>query len=243
MKEDLHLFEGEARRAGRKEGKGMKRVLFLSMCVIIPWFAARGGPLWGWTAGCGEPGCAEVRRVAPDGVNKITLEVDGRGYVQGESMTTAYVPERYIPQSGDEVCIGDFPYIMVRKGDWERLTNAVGRLEAVAGRRYARDVQTPDGRALWHGDCTNRFYTADGRHEVWQYADGYSWSRSAAPGRRVSPSVKRQTDPARPVTAAPAGLPPRLAAKKRALQGRPAAKEVNATFGPGGKVMKVEEVK
>jgi len=186
----------------------------------------------------------EVKSVAPDGVNEITLEVDGQGYVQSAKATTAHVPERYIPQSGEKVVIGDIEYVVVAAADWTRWTNAVARLEAVAERRWRKEHETEAGRRAWHGAATNRVVSADGRSVTWLYRDGYAYTEEATPARTVSPAVRAQSGLPRPQSAPKAaggtGLPPRLEAKRRALKARPAAKEVNATFGAGGKVLKVE---
>lgn len=189
---------------------------------------------------------AEVKSVAPDGVNIITREFDENGYVMGERITAVHVP--YIPQSGEKVVIGDFEYVIVSAGDWKRWTNAVARLEAVAERRWTKEHKTEEGRRAWHGAATNRVYSADGRSVTWLYRDGYEYTEEATPARTVSPAVKRaQSGPPRPQSARKAagrtGLPPRLEAKRRALEARPATKEVNATFGPGGKLLKVEDAK
>ena len=154
----------------------------------------------------------------------------------------------YIPQSGEKVVIGDFEYVIVSAGDWTRWTNAVARLEAVAERRWTKEHKTEEGRRAWHGAATNRVYSADGRSVTWLYRDGYEYTEEATPARTVSPAVKRaQSGPPRPQGARKAagrtGLPPRLEAKRRALEARPAVKEVNAVFGAGGKVLKVEDAK
>ena len=189
---------------------------------------------------------AEVKSVAPDGVNEITLEVDGQGYVQSAKATTAHVPERYIPQSGEKVVIGDMEYVVVSAADWGRLTNAVARLEAVAERRWTNEHRTEAGRRAWHGAATNRVVTAEG--VTWLYGDGFAYFEAATPTRRVSPAVKRATTRENGPTSAPkavagARLPPRLKAKREALKARPAKVEVNAVFGAGGKVLKVEGAK
>jgi len=98
----------------------------------------------------------EVKRIAPDEANTITLEVDENGYVMGEKSTALYVAPKYIPQSGDKVMVGDFEYIMVSVGDWARWTNAVARLEAVAERRWTKEHQTEEGRRAWHGSTPAR---------------------------------------------------------------------------------------
>ena len=150
----------------------------------------------------------------------------------------------YIPLSGERVLIGDMEYVMVSAGDWKRLMGAVARLEAVAKRRWTKEHQTEEGRRAWHGAATNRVVSADGRSVTWHYRDGYVHTEQVEPSRRVSPAVKRtQGGVPRPKIAGGTRLPPRLEAKRKALEARPAAKEVSATFGAGGKVLKVEGAK
>ena len=122
---------------------------------------------------------AEVKRVAPDGVNTITLEVDDNGYVMGEKSTTLYVPPKYIPQSGEHCVIADFEYVLRAAQDWVRITNAVARLEAVAERRWANEHKTAEGRRAWHGAPTNRVVEA--ASVTWQYADGFTYTERAEP--------------------------------------------------------------
>lgn len=181
----------------------------------------------GWSAPMRCHG-AEVGRVAPDGANTIL-----------------HVPPKYIPQSGDKVVVDDFEYIMVSVSDWTRWTNAVARLEAVAGRRWENEHKTDAGRRAWHGDLKERRQTEDGRGMVYTYADGYTYTEQAGASRRVSPAVERvkkaAAKPQGASAAKPRGsTPPRLRAKREAISARPAAKEVNATFGPGGKLINVE---
>ena len=194
---------------------------------------------WGILQKCGG---MEISRLGGDGVNTVTLEVDERGNVMGERSTAVYVPQKYIPQSGDRVAVGDFDYIMVSVADWERWTNAVARLEAVAERRWAKEHKTDAGRREWHGPSTNRVVSADGRTVTWFYADGFTYTEEAAQGRREPQAVRRmkQTETRKaPVPKVPA----RLRAKQEAMAARPKVKEVNAIFSPGGKVLKVEESK
>lgn len=172
----------------------------------------------------------------------------GDEYPNPQRVVIGNLQEPYIPQSGDKVLVGDFSYILLSVHDWERLTNAVARLEAVAERRWVNEHKTDAGRRAWHGSPTNRVVSADGRCVTWFYADGFTYAEEAAPGRRASPAVERARKAAtRPQGASvvkPSGnIPPRLRAKQAAIAARPAAKEVNATFGPGGKVLKVEEAK
>ena len=151
----------------------------------------------------------------------------------------------YIPQSGERCVIVDMEYVLIAAKDWERITNAVARLEAVAERRWANEHKTDAGRRAWHGALKEKRQSEDGRGMVYTYADGFTYTEEAEPGRRESPAVKRirnapgtRQGASRPQVGI--GLPPRLKAKREAISARPAAREVNATFGPGGKVLKVE---
>ena len=227
MKDYLHLFGGMV--AG---------VALLVAYILV----------WGALMECrGET----IKRIASDGVNEITMEVDENGYVIGQSMTALYVPEKYkpsaqyIPQSGERVLLGDFEFVLVSSADWERWTNAVARLEAVAERRWTNEHKTDAGRRAWHGALKEKRQSEDGRGMVYTYADGFTYTDEAEPGRRESPAVERvRKAAARPQGAsAPkpkVNIPQRLKAKREAVAARPASKEVNAVFGPGGKVLKVE---
>lgn len=151
----------------------------------------------------------------------------------------------YIPQSGEVVIVGDMQFVMVSLGDWQRWTNAVARLEAVAERRWANEHKTDAGRRAWHGALKERKQSEDGRGIVFTYADGFTYTEEAPPAPKVSPAVRRMKSGATAAQGAskPSGgtrLPPRLEAKQKALKARPAVREVNATFGPGGKVLNVE---
>ena len=149
----------------------------------------------------------------------------------------------YVPQSGERVLIGDFEFVLIASADWEWWTNAVARLESVAERRWAKEHSTAEGRRAWHG-TPKREVAEDGRSVTWRYPDGYTYVEEVKPSPRRSPAVSRQTAPEQPRSApkprADKGLPPRLRAKQEAVSARPASKEVNAVFGPGGKVLKVE---
>lgn len=191
-------------------------------------------------------GDVEIKRPAGDGVNVETIRIDDKGFVTSRSVTAAYAPERFTGlQSGERVWIGDFEYVVIAKGDWALLTNRIERLETVAANRWANEHKTVAGRQAWHGAATNRVVGADGLSVTWLYPDGYTYTEREA---RTN-AVRRVTSPRRPnrPSDAPAPvrravLPPRLAAKQNALKSRPGVREVNAVFGPGGKVLKVEEV-
>ena len=152
----------------------------------------------------------------------------------------------YMPQSGEQVVIGDCTYIVIAAGDWARWTNAVARLEAVAERRWANEHKTDAGRRAWHGALKKREQTEDGRGIEYTYADGFTYTEEATAAPRVPPAVRRMRESGekRPVAAPRAevgnGIPARLKAKREAISARPAVREVNATFAPGGKVLKVE---
>lgn len=227
MKDYLHLFGG-----------------------MLAGIALLAAYIFGWSALMRCHG-ETIKSIAPDGVNEVTVEVDANGYVIGQSSTCLYVPEKYkahpqyIPQTGEVVIIGDAPYVIISLAVWERWTNAVAWLEAVAERRWANEHKTDAGRRAWHGDLKERRQAEDGRGMVYTYADGFTYTEQAEPSRRVSPAVDRTrkaaTKPQGASVARPrANIPPRLRAKQEAVSKRPAAKEVNATFGPGGKLLKVE---
>ena len=196
---------------------------------------------WGTLQKCFGGERFSVTTPSGDGVNYVTTEVDENGYVESVRTTTAYVPQKYIPQSGEHVMIGDSEFVMVSVGDWTRWTNAIARLESVAERRWKKEHQTEEGRGAWHGAATNRIVDADS--VIWLYRDGFVYTEEVKPAPRRSPAVKQNAAQSRRTPPVPSGLPPRLTAKKKALQNRPATKEVNATFGPGGKLLKVEESK
>lgn len=187
----------------------------------------------------------EVQSIAPDGVNIITKEVDENGYVMGEKSTAVYVAPKYIPQSGEWVVIGDQSFVVVAKNDWTRWTNAVARLESVAERRWTKEHQTEEGRRAWHGPVTNRVYSADGLMVTWLYRDGYEYVQKAQPKPKTTLAQKAaKNGPGRPRRESPySRLPKRLRETREAIDARPAAREVNVTFGPGGKVLKVEDGK
>lgn len=201
--------------------------LWLFMCAVAT--------VWG--------GRTRIKSASPDGVNIVTTEVDERGNVESVSTTTAHVPERYIPASGDRVAIGDYEYVMVRVEDWRDWTNAVERLKAVAERRWANEHKTEAGRVAWHGKRTGRRLSEDGRRVTFVYADGYEHTEEAPPAPRTPSAVKAQKlASALPPQKTDKSLPPRLRAKRDALAARHAAtNEVNIVFGAGGKVLEVRK--
>jgi hypothetical protein len=146
-------------------------------------------------------------------------------------------------QSGERVCIDDFEYVVIERYDWTVLTNRIANLETVAARRWRNEHKTVAGRQAWHGVATNRVVSADGLSVTWLYPDGYTYTETEARTnavRRVRPPAAKIPRPDAPAPVRRVVLPPRLAAKREAEKSRPKVREVNAVFGPGGKVLKVE---
>ena len=179
---------------------------------------------WGALMRCYGDGCLRIQNVADEALSI-------------ERPTS-------LAQSGETFTVKGTAYVTITLVDWERLTNAVARLEAVAERRWKKEHETAEGRMAWHGN-PKREVSEDGRTVIWNYPDGYTYTEQAKPSRRESPAVERTRKAAvRPQGASAVrprvNVPPRLRAKQEAISARPASKEVNATFGPGGKVLKVE---
>lgn len=205
----------------------------------------------------------------PDGVNTRTRVVDDNGYIQSESITLAHVPEKYVGEptgeipewakeggtpitryfirEGERYVVDDIDYILVSPSSWQNLTNRVALLEAAASRRLAEDYKTAAGRRIWHGKELTRKVNPDGLSVTWYYPDGFEYTerevrenavKQARAQKARNPAPGAHAPPPRP------SLPPRLAEKREAMKSRAGrVREVNATFGPGGKVIKVEESK
>ena len=201
----------------------------------------------------------------PDGVNTRTRVVDTNGYVVSESTTTLHVAEkyvaeptgeipewayedgtpiiRYLTRQGERYVVDDMEYILVSPSSWQDITNTVERLRDIAAERWRMEHETAKGRAMWHGKETNRVVTAQGI--TWLYRDGYTYFEG--PPEKVPrdrPLKARKTAPGQHAPPPRPKLPPRLAEKREAMKSRAGrVRQVNATFGPGGKVIKVEESK
>ena len=191
----------------------------------------------------------------PDGVNTRTRVVDTNGYVVSESVTLVHVPDnvKYLAEPSGEIprlawASDDRMYVALTPYEWESLTNRIAVLEATASRRLAEDYKTAAGREIWHGKAISRKVNPDGLSVTWCYADGFEYTerevRENAVKRPRPPQAQKRPSGA-PVPRKPLDLPPRLAAKRAAILARRngATPTVNATFGPGGKVLKVEESK
>ena len=197
----------------------------------------------------------------PDGVNTRTRVVDDNGYVQSERITLAHVPEKYVGEptgeipewaneggtpitryfirEGERYVVDDIDYILVSPSSWQELTNAVERLRDIAAERWRMEHETAKGRAMWHGKETNRVVTAQGI--TWLYRDGYTHFEAAEKVPRDRPRKTQKTAPGQHAPPPRPSLPPRLAEKREAMKSRAGrVREVNAVFGPGGKVLKVE---
>lgn len=201
----------------------------------------------------------------PDGVNTRTRVVDDNGYVKSERITLVHVPEkyvaeptgkipewaykdappitRYLTREGERYCVDDIDYILVSPSSWDSLTNTVEILRELSAERWRKDHETAKGREMWHGKETNRVVTAQG--VTWLYRDGYTYFEG--PPEKVPrdrPLKARKTAPGQHAPPPRPSLPPRLAEKREAMKSRSGrVRQVNAVFGPGGKVLKVEESK
>ena len=155
---------------------------------------------------------------------------------------------QYLSRNGDRYWVDDTEYVLVSPSEWDALTNRIALLEATASRRLAEDYKTAAGREIWHGKSTGRKVNPDGLSVTWYYADGFEYTerevRENAIKRPRPPQAQKRPSGA-PAPRKPLDLPPRLAAKRAAILARKQGKTqtVNATFGPGGKVLKVEESK
>ena len=189
-----------------------------------------------------------ISRPAGDGVNIYTVRVDDDGYIVSESSTAALSLRKYaeqLPPMPGECDIGDFKYIFLTPGDWAAVTNRIARLESVAADRWRNEHKTVAGRQAWHGAATNRVVSTDGLSVTWLYPDGYTYTETEVRTnavRRVRPPAAKIPRPDAPAPVRRVVLPPRLAAKREAEKSRSKVREVNAVFGPGGKVLKVDEV-
>lgn len=147
-----------------------------------------------------------------------------------------------LSRDGQKYVVDDFEYILVAPSSWQDLTNTVERLRDIAAERWRMEHETAKGRAMWHGKETNRVVTAQGI--TWLYRDGYTHFEAAEKVPRDRPQNARKTAPGQHAPPPRPSLPPRLAEKRKAMKSRAGrVREVNAVFGPGGKVLKVEENK
>ena len=148
---------------------------------------------------------------------------------------------QYLSRDGQKYVVDDFEYILVSPSSWQDLTNKVEKLAAMTADRWRMEHETAQGRAMWHGEATNRIVTAQGI--TWLYRDGFTYFEGPAEKvRRDRPQNARKTAPGQHAPPPRPSLPPRLAEKRKAMKSRAGqVREVNAVFGPGGKVLKVEE--
>jgi hypothetical protein len=204
---------------------------------------------------------AEVKSVAPDGVNEITMEMAKRGCLSAISSTAVHVaqdPLTNVLADVDDIELKakyeairiardsyEREYVVIYKSEWLKLTNTVEKLRVIAERRWKNEHATEEGRRAWHGAVKRKTVAEDGSSVEWVYADGYVYVQNVAPARRVSPRVKSVKNGLRsaPNQNQYKHLPPRLRAKRLAQDAQGRAREVNAVVGPGGKVLKVEDAK
>ena len=192
---------------------------------------------------------------AADGSAEVTWLIDEGGFLRGFKVVTNAVPAIHVMPSDEaatravvderaayRVARDQFEreYVVFERSEWERLTNTVERLRAIAERRWNIEHATPEGRRAWHGAPVRRM-SEDGTSVLWEYPDGYRYEQKVEPSR-PSPPHRNAKNAARsaPKVDRYKSLPPRLRAKRRAQDAQETPKEVNATFGPGGKVIKAE---
>lgn len=154
---------------------------------------------------------------------------------------------QYLSRNGDRYWVDDMEYVLVSPSEWDALTNRVALLEATASRRLAEDYKTAAGREIWHGKSTGRKVNPDGLSVTWYYPDGFEYTEREVREnaiKRPRPPQAQKTAPGKHAQPPRPILPPRLAEKRKAMKSRAGRiREVNAVFGPGGKVLKVEEPK
>lgn len=166
----------------------------------------------------------------------VTLALLGAVFARADNA------EQFRPASGFSVYIGDFEYVAVTPGDWTALTNEIALLHCVVRFQYQCDMQTDAGRRKWHGPCVNRIFDADAREQIYFYADGYTWTDRIV----AAPRANKRAQAIQAATNAPqrVNVPGRVAEmRERMRRARDGGRTVNATFGPGGKILKAEESK
>lgn len=149
--------------------------------------------------------------------------------------------EEYVKPMYQDVYIDDFLYVAVAPSAWCDLTNTVERLKDLSAQRWKKEHETVQGRAMWHGAATNRIVGTTS--VTWLYADGFTYTETDtnAVKKVRPPTAKKQPSGASAKPSMPA-LPPRLAEKRKKMKSRSGKiREVNAVFGPGGKLIRVEE--
>lgn len=154
------------------------------------------------------------------------------------AVAAAVQAELIVPQSGERVIIADREFVVISAGDWENLTNRIGKLETIAARRWTIQHSTESGRVEWHGKRVGAEVDAEARTQTAIYEDGYRHVEAMAPKRVATPAAVRRTPPPPRPKDVPVGAWSMRLKRIEAEQAKPA--EVSATFGPGGKVIKVE---
>lgn len=203
----------------------------------------------------------DVTIPAGDGANEITMEIDNRGFISAISSTAVHVaqnveePITNVLADVDDIELTakyaairrardlyEREYVVIEKSEWCELTNTVERLRAIAERRWNIEHATPQGRMAWHGKPVRRM-SADGTAVLWEYPDGYKYEQKVTPSRPAPRQITKNAQRSTPNPNQYKHLPPRLRAKRQAQDAQGKATEVNATFGPGGKVINAEVAK
>ena len=192
-----------------------------------------------------------------DGSAEVTWLIDEGGFLRGFKVVTNAVPALYVMPSDEAVTRAivderaayrvardqfEREYIVFERSEWERLTNTVERLRAIAERRWNIEHATASGREAWHGKPVRRM-SEDGTSVLWEYPDGYKYEQKVTPSRPAPRQITKNAQRSTPNLNQYKHFPPRLRAKRLAQDAQGKETDVNATFGPGGKVLKVEESK
>ena len=201
----------------------------------------------------------DITFAANDGSAEVTWLIDGDGMLRGFKVVTNAVPNFALDVMPNDDAARraivdervayrvardqwELEYIVFKRSEWERLTNTVEKLRVVAERRWNAEHATAAGRRAWHGNPIRRM-SADGTAVLWEYPDGYKYEEKVPPSRPAHRQITKNAQRSTPNPNQYKHLPPRLRAKRLAQDAQGKATDVNATFGPGGKVLKVEESK
>ena len=142
-----------------------------------------------------------------------------------------------VPQSGDEVIIGDMKYTVVASADWTDITNRIAKLETIASRRWTMQHSTDAGRRAWHGASVRTEVDVDAKRRTTVYADGYRHVEAMAV---VKPSAPKRTATRTAEAARPQNVPAGAWALRLLRKAQMSStNEVGVVYGPGGKVGEV----
>lgn len=153
--------------------------------------------------------------------------------------TVAAFAAECVPQSGDEVIIGDMKYTVIASADWTDITNRIAKLETIASRRWTMQHSTDAGRRAWHGASVRTEVDVEAKQRTTVYADGYRHVEAMAV---VRPSAPRRTATRASQASRPQNVPAGAWALRRLREERKTStNEVGAVYGPGGRLEEVRK--